>query len=222
MWNVTGEESLITRKPKKSFYVLRYQTGFKPTLQSNKSGNADWSVYVKSIHDCKIRTDRLVSQILYPLKSKKILIGVLYKNMADRLYEIFRSQGESVSKFYGNMQKYQDARIVIAVIAKMREGVDEKSTAMDFTGRRIDTVIPWVSMKNELTIEQFVGRGFRDERPMVIFPEDDSKIAKRHWGIFKKWAKEKGAEFGEHTEAPVPVPGTYTCHSTGDKLEVTS
>jgi len=215
---VTGLETHLKRVQKKNLTVLRYETGFTPTIEKNKMGVTKWDVYVKSCIECKLRTERLAYIASVVMKDKKILIGVYYKMMADKLYDIFKAMGESVSKFYGTSKKYQDARILVAVIPKMREGVDAKSTAINFSGVHIDTVILWVSLKELLALEQFVGRGFRSDNPLVVFCEDKHKISHRHWLACKKWFEERKATFLHHKEPDIPKLTTYYS-ITGEKIE---
>ena len=219
MWAVSGMSTLVKRIAKIDLWVMHYQTGFIPVYKTNKDGSMNWTSYVDSIHSCETRTQRLFNIILGPLAQKKILIGVYYKRWADYLHSHLKSLSQSVSKFYGNTDTYQDARIVVAVIPKMKEGVDEKSAAINFSGKRIDTVIPWVSMKNELLVEQFFGRGFRDEHPYIIYPVENHNTSRRHWTACKKWFKSRNAKFLEHKEPDIPK--SITCYNpiTGETVK---
>lgn len=207
--SITGPDTLIKRIAKVDLWVMHYQTGYTPQPKFQKNGNMNWTSYVDDIHSCELRTQRLFNIIIGSLTQRKILIGVYYKRWADYLEKHLKSLGQDVSKFYGNNDQYKDARIVVAVIPKMKEGVDEKSAAIDFSGKRIDTVILWVSMLSLLSLEQFVGRGFRDEQPYIIFCTENHKTSQKHWKECRKWFASRNAKFLEHKEPEIPVKTTY-------------
>lgn len=221
MWAVTGKQSLIVREQDKKHIVVRYLTGFECDIPVNNRGMPDWNALVKLCDSNEIRTQRLVSLVL-ALEGQKVLIVVRQKKygLPDRLRKFFADAGKKVSVFSAGEKKYQDADIIISILGKISDGFDEKSTALDFTGNRISAVVLWNSIRDQLTLEQVIGRGFRSESPMIIFAEDNNKISHRHWLECKKWFVAHGAEIAEQREDPIPKE-VVCFNSAGEKMIVT-
>lgn len=200
----TGLNSIITEKMEVKMTVYEYHTGYDPgQLPTNKRGGLDWTTFIKMCNNEPTRTKRLIDRIV-EAKGKKILVGVKFKENADNIVKLLRERGEKATVFYESMTGHEDVRVLVAVIAKVSDGYDQKSIVKDFDGHRINMVIIWNSIKSLISLEQLVGRGFRSSMLDVVYCIDDLKTCKSHYAICKKWFKERKATFVKVSETNIP------------------
>jgi hypothetical protein len=84
---------------------------------------------------------------------------------------------------------YRDSMVTVGIIDKTGTGWDESNACSKWGGMRIRCVIVAISIGSlELTM-QTVGRTFRHDRPMVLYPVDNDSTVKNHFGYMKEWEK---------------------------------
>lgn len=182
MKSLAGE--VVLRKSERPFYIYKTNTNIKPFIDPDKKKR--WNGIVKSLTESKQR-NQLILDLIKENKDKKILILIERKNHVTLLSVLFASHNIEHATFYGKAKGYEDQRVVIGTFKKMSTGFDEENMVENFSGERFNLLILAMSVKDELKLEQSVGRVFRIEEPDVIDLVDDSPTTKRHWGKRKKW-----------------------------------
>lgn len=182
----------VFRKSKKPFTVVRFLTGIKPEIKTNRQGTMDWSNVVSQLCKNETRNGYILS-LIQNNSEFKILVLTWHKEHAFNLYTWLKELGHSVAVLAGNKRVYSDSRILIGTISKIGTGFDEKYACSDFGGVRINMLLLVGSTKSESLIEQLVGRVLRADAPYVIDFIDEVPSIKRHWTTRKKWYLANGA-----------------------------
>lgn len=169
--------------------VIRLNTGIQGTREQGKKG-VNWTVLKQSLMNNETRNYQLMhcvkTLLYYGVKTLVISREVAH-------VKLLHSQ---ISEFYPacdficeKKSDYRDSMVTVGIIDKTGTGWDESNACSNWGGMRIRCVIVAISIGSlELTM-QTVGRSFRHERPMVLYPVDNDSTVKRHFGYVKEWEK---------------------------------
>lgn len=199
---ITGEASYVIRKDYKPFQVVRYQTGLTiDILPTNRRGDPDWAAYIKMIESHPLRMCRMCVLINKTREAgKKVLVIARETETCDNIELILKHAGDSVVTYYGNKKKYDDARVLVSTLAKIKDGFDQKTVAINWDQKRIDLVVLWEPVKKPLALEQAIGRGLRSCNPIFWIMVDNSPIAEKHWKQCLIWFNYIGCAVNVYSE----------------------
>lgn len=170
--------TVIRRISDKPFTVFRVETQFKPTVkQMRYGGRMDWNLVLESLADNKERNDMLV-RLCRELPDSKIIVGTKRKTQAKYLYDELEKLGEKVGLLIEKATSFPQCRILIGTYSKMGKGVDVKNLCENWEGEVFDVAILALDLTNP---EQFVGRVFRHNNPVVYDIVDDFSTLRKHF-----------------------------------------
>src|SRR5579885_2205284 len=174
------------------FTVYRVDTKFKPVVQNMRwTGRMDWNVLLKSLADNEER-NKLFIELCLKLKENKIIIGTKRKKQAQYLHDKLKELGESVAILMENMKTFPPCRILIGIYQKMGKGVDVKNLCEAWEGDVFDVAILALDIVNP---EQFVGRVFRHNNPVVYDFVDDNSTLKKHFSESREpWYRQRNGQ----------------------------
>lgn len=189
MLDLVGGTEKITKISDKLFYVMKVNTGIHPpenALKRTKHG-LNYSSLLKYLSNDYTRNSQIV-EIVKNNNREKIMILTDLTSHVEILEpwirkEIFPQKRE-VSSMYGTQDDYDDADVIIATYSKLGEGFDELAACRNWNGKRINMIILATSHKEP---EQFAGRAFRADLPLIYDLVDDQKNIKNHYSSRKKW-----------------------------------
>nr|QBK84611.1 MAG: A18-like helicase [Pithovirus LCDPAC01] len=181
----------ISTKP---FYVFKINTPFIPTNYKMTSRGKMWCDVQKKYDEMPDRVDGVIKLIMSNL-SRKILVLTRHADHVERLEKILESKKVKVVSMYGKKKSYKDANVIVGTMSKLGVGFDEKNVCLNWDGVRISLLILDASTKK---IEQYAGRSFRSETPVIFHLVDNFKNNKDHWGICGKWYIERNGVIIPH------------------------
>lgn len=183
--SVCGTHGIFIKSPK-HFKVYRFLTNIQTEIGQTKNGDGDWSQLVKDLSDDPLRNAYIVD-LVERNPNHKIMILTWNKSHVYLLYDIFKRRKISVDILVGNKSTYNDSRVLIGTIGKIGTGFDEEMVCPDWGGERSNMMILTGSTKSLQGLEQFTGRVFRSEFPIIIDFVDNNRICKSHWNDRRKW-----------------------------------
>jgi len=184
--SICGTHAITLKSPKK-FIVYRVNTGIKTQIEKTKSGDSNWPKLVKDLCEDPLR-NALIVDLVERNTDHKIMILTWNKAHAYFLSKILNDRGTKSDVLAGNKNSYKDSRVLVGTISKLGTAFDEQSgVCVDWGGIRSNMMILVGSTKSLSGLEQFTGRVFRAEFPVIIDLVDNNDICKRHWYERKKW-----------------------------------
>lgn len=169
---------VIRRISDKPFTVYRVETPYKPTVQYQKyTGKVDWNAVLQSIADNEERNNDIV-QLCRELTDSKIIIGTKRVEQARYLHAKLVELGESAALLVESAKSFPQCRILVGIYAKMGKGVDVKNLCPTWEGEVFDVAMLVADLTNP---EQFVGRVFRHDNPIVYHFVDDYSTFRKHF-----------------------------------------
>jgi len=169
---------VIRRISDKPFTVYRVETPYKPVVQYQRyNGKVDWNSVLESIADNEQRNNDII-QLCRELTDCKIIIGTKRKEQARYIHAKLLELGESTALLVENAKSFPQCRILVGIYAKMGKGVDVKNLCPDWEGDVFDVAMLVADVTNP---EQFVGRVFRHENPIVYHFVDDYSTFRKHF-----------------------------------------
>lgn len=170
--------TVIRRISDKPFTVFRVETQFKPTVkQMRYGGRMDWNLVLESLADNKERNDMIV-RLCREIPDSKIIVGTKRKTQAKYLYDELEKLGEKVGLLIEKATSFPQCRVLIGTYSKMGKGVDVKNLCENWEGEVFDVAILALDLTNP---EQFVGRVFRHNNPVVYDIVDDFSTLRKHF-----------------------------------------
>ena len=163
-------EKIIHKQLKRLYSVYILETGFKPVVTKQESGNMDWNDILKQQSENKDR-NTLICKVAKYFTTRNILIICKRVAHANYLYEQLKDT-ESVDCFMGTNKTYNsDARILIVTCSKGGVGFDHP---------KLDMLIVAADVENLFV--QYLGRIFRrdDTFPIVVDMKDKFAGFQRH------------------------------------------
>jgi hypothetical protein len=158
--------------------VYRVETTFKPVIQYMKrKGTLDWNTVLDSIANNEERNNKIVN-LCRSMPDSKIIIGTKRKDQANYLFNALKQCGESVAILIESMKSFPQCRILVGIYSKMGKGVDVKNLCTDWEGEVFDVAILAADLCNP---EQFVGRVFRHDNPIIYDIVDDFTTLRKHF-----------------------------------------
>ena len=177
--------SKITKISSRPFYVMKIDTGIKvdfTQIRVNSMGRS-FNDVIKQLHESTERNNTIL-EVIKNNREQKIMLLTRHVEHCKRLKKILDDSRISNVGIYGKVKEYRDEQVIIGTYSKVGVGFDEKESCIDWNGRRINMLIIASPVKRP---EQFVGRSFRAERPVIVDLVDDFDICKKHWGLRKSW-----------------------------------
>ncbi len=189
LYALCGSEC-VSRPIEKEFQVYKVNTGVPAERVPNAVGTTDWSHLIKSVLFNEKR-DQLILEIVKSNPQYKILILSSMVEHVKLLHGKIELE-EKCDYLAGSKGEHFNSRVLIGTFGKVGVGYDESNCCADYDGEPINMLILVTSVKNEKKLEQFIGRVFRSELPVIIQLVDDDSILKSHWSKFKKWYQSVG------------------------------
>lgn len=169
---------VIRKISDKPFQVYRVETKFKPRIQIQRwKGTPDWNIVLESLAENKERNDAIIKLCL-SIPDSRIIVGTKRKDQAKYIYDELVKIGESTALLIENIKTFPQCRILVGIYAKMGKGVDVKNLCDSWEGDVFDVAILALDLCDP---EQFVGRVFRHNNPVVYDIVDDYSTLNRHF-----------------------------------------
>jgi len=184
--------NVIRQISSKPFYVIKVESKIsvpQEILRYTTFG-LQFSSVEEYLSNCDER-NRLIRTIVSSNPFEKILILVKYVEHAKHLEHLLKMDGTDVRSIYGKIPTYEDGRVVIATYSKIGVGFDEREACTNWNGKRLNVLILASSVKS---VEQFAGRVFRSEVPIVFDIVDDQKNCKEHFRLRRKWYESRNGK----------------------------
>ena len=170
--------TVIRRISDQPFTVYRVETPYKPVVQYQRwNGKPDWNALLESIADNQERNEDII-YLCQSIPESKIIIGTKRKTQANYIFERLKSLGEKVGLLIEDADTIPQCRILVGIYAKMGKGVDVKNLCPDWEGDVFDVGILAADMCNP---EQFAGRVFRANNPVLYDFVDDNSTLRKHF-----------------------------------------
>jgi hypothetical protein len=170
--------NVIRRISDQPFTVYRVETPYKPVVQYQRwTGKPDWNMILQSLADNEDRNEDIIF-LCRSLPDSKIIVGTKRKEQARYIHRRLLELGEQAALLIQNTNTIPQCRILVGVYAKMGKGVDVKNLCPDWEGEVFDVAIVALDSCNP---EQFVGRVFRHENPIVYHLVDDYSTLRKHF-----------------------------------------
>lgn len=184
---IVGNDKIkkISSKP---FYVVKISTPFVPENYKTTSRGIQWDS-VQEEYDNMDERNLLILSLIMNNPKEKILVLTLHTKHARNLHSWLHEYGEKAALMCDSIKGYKDSRVLIGTFAKMGRGFDEETACQDWNGIRLRLLILAASTKQ---IEQFAGRVFRAESPVVFHLVDNFKNNKNHYSECARWYRERG------------------------------
>lgn len=202
--------TVIRRISDKPFTVYRVETPYKPKIEYQRyTGKVNWNLVLDSLADNEERNLDII-HLCTTLPESKIIIGTKRKDQARFIFEKLKEMGEKVGLLVENARTIPQCRILVGIYAKMGKGVDVKNLCTDWEGDVFDVAILALDLCKP---EQFVGRVFRHDIPVIYDLVDDYSTLRNHFekqrmpwyrsrkGVIHKVIIKRGGK----EEAPVEV-----------------
>lgn len=176
----------IFKSSEKPFDVFKVETGVKLPIPKNIRGDINWAQLVKDIAFNDKRNNIILDIVLKNLHHK-IIILTWNKNHAFFIKDLLLQNNVNVDVLAGNIKMYSDSNVLVGTISKIGTGFDEATFCKDFKGIKSNLMILAGSTKNQAGLEQFTGRVFRSDFPIIYDLVDDLNIFLNHWRIRYNW-----------------------------------
>lgn len=186
--------NIIRRISKKPFQVWLINTPYKPNIRYMKwGGKLDWGEVLNSLAINKKKNDLIVA-ICRMRPSMKIVVGCKRKSQAQTIHEALIGWGENSALMIGNTKSFPACRILVGTYSKIGKGFDDKNLCKDWDQIRFGIVVLAADLGKP---EQFIGRGFRHDKPEVYDLVDDYTTLRKHSTARNKWYLSRNATIKE-------------------------
>lgn len=171
-------EGMYRRISDKPYLVHKVNTPYKPNIKNQRYRHGpDWNEVLRSLAENEERNEDIV-YLCRSLPESKIVVGCKRKAQANYLASKLKELGESVETLIGKDNKVNNCRILVGIYSKMGRGIDIKNLSPDWEGDVFDTAIVAADITKP---EQFVGRVFRHDNPVVYHFVDDNQTLNKHF-----------------------------------------
>lgn len=181
-------KTAISRESKRKFEYIELRTGLKIPVENTKNGTCNYPKFTNDVCDHVFRNTLIVKLVL-DNPEKKILVMTGRVNHAKYLCSVLQKLGESCDYIAGKKKTYKDSRVLIGSSSMIGEGFDEANFCEDWNGVRMNMLILCNSIKSKKNLNQYLGRVFRSENPIVFDLVDNVSITLRHLRSRLKWYK---------------------------------
>jgi len=179
--------NVIRQISSRPFMVYRVETDYYPKIEPAGYGRrgCNWNVLLDSLSNNKQRNDDIVKMTQIPLcKNGRIIIGCKRKSQVKYIYEELVKLGESTAMLMEDAKTFPQCRILVGIYQKMGKGVDVKNLCESWEGEVFNIAILAIDLGKP---EQFVGRIFRHNNPIVFdFVDCYSTLRKHFYNETKK------------------------------------
>lgn len=182
--------SRIVKISSKPFFILKISTPFTATDVAKTSRGISHTDLTRKICNIPQRLSIILNLVMNN-SDEKILILSLHTDIVEllcgSLEYLFeqRGDGKKVSKYYGKMDGYYDADVLIGTYSKLGRGFDQKGKCKGvWDGRRFNFLI---LVSSTLKVEQLAGRAFRSDIPCIVEFVDNHENVRKHWAKRYKW-----------------------------------
>lgn len=191
MLDLLAGSKRITKISTKPFFVIKIPTSFEIEVKKTARG-VDWSDLIDKFDSIPER-NTLIFNIVMNNLHQKILIAFKHVDSAKRFHawlsEVLPRYGCTCALLAGNAKSYEDANVIVATVAKCGIGFDERESATNFNGKRINMLILPNSILNN---EQIYGRAGRADMSVIVEFADKNKNIKSHLNKKRKWTESRG------------------------------
>ena len=192
MYALCGQ-NVVNKKACKQFIVYKMMTNISPQLKYMVTGRLDWNLLQKDLAENEHRNKNIVDLVQENCEHKIIILTKLCQHV-DFLFREIAKLGISVDTLSGNKKSYNDSQVLVGTFSKIGTGFDEATACANFGGRKANLLIICSSIKNLGNLEQYVGRVFRVDSPIIFHLVDDVPTIKSHWYGCQKWYQQHGAK----------------------------
>lgn len=186
MRSVIGDYKVDIDDPIK-IKIIKLLTNVAATREMGSFG-VNWTILSQSL----MRNEHRNNQIVHCVKS--LLYYGIKTLIICREVEHIKLLHHTVSQFYPqcdyiceNKSAYNDSMVLIGIIDKVGTGFDEANACPNWGGDRIRCVIPVISIGNIELTKQCLGRAFRHEFPIVLYPVDKDNNVRKHFNLLDEW-----------------------------------
>jgi superfamily II DNA or RNA helicase len=171
-------QKVIRKISEKPFTVYRVETQFKPRIQTQRwKGTLDWNLVLESLAVNEQRNDAII-KLCMSIPDSRIIIGTKRKDQANYIFAKLKALEESTALLIEDTRTFPQCRILVGIYAKMGKGVDVKNLCDSWEGEVFDVAILALDLCNP---EQFVGRVFRHNNPVIYDIVDDFSTLRKHF-----------------------------------------
>lgn len=171
--------------------VCKYETGIIPQIAKNVNDDTMFSTSNATIYTTDYIHLLLEMSATLLNKGYKILLLFHIKESLDAVYAYFTENSNIiVSKFYEDMETYDDCQVLLGTYSKIKYGFDEEEMATGWDGSRLSAFILTDSMKDINAVEQAIGRILRSSNPVVIDMVHKHRIYENHYRERRKYYEE--------------------------------
>lgn len=185
--------NIVNKNACKQFRVYKMMTNISPEIKQTRIGKLDWNQLQKDLAENPIRNNNIVDLVKENIEHK-IIILTKFRHHVQILYEMLTELDISVDTLFGTKKSYLDSQVLIGTFSKIGTGFDEATACSNFGGRKANLLIICASIKHLGNLEQYVGRVFRVDAPIIFHLVDSVPIIHNHWTICQRWYQERGAE----------------------------
>ena len=195
MYSIAGTNELKIISQRK-FSLYKVETG----ITVNLDNDSDWNALKKAVF-YNDAANKIIYDLVLCNLDRKILIITIEVNHVLLLYENLKkisqerlqsglSKPFTVDYMCSTKRTYSDSNVLIGSLSKIGIAFDEQSFCPNYNGNPINLVIVCGSIKQESTLDQCLGRGFRSDFPVFFDIVHDHPIFKRHYQRRQKWYRE--------------------------------
>jgi hypothetical protein len=194
--------NIIRRISTKPFTVYRVETPYKPVIQYQRfGGKLDWNALLDSLANNQEFNDEIV-KLCISLSDSRIIIGTKRVDQAKYLYEQLKAKGQSAGLLIQNVKMIPQCRVLVGIYKKMGKGVDVKNLCPEWEGEVFDVAMLAADICNP---EQFVGRVFRHNNPVVYDFVHDNRTLRKHFDKDREpWYKSRQGVIQKVALVPQP------------------
>lgn len=174
-------ENVIRQISSRPFTVYNLKTNYYPKIEPAGYGRRgpNWNTLINSLSENKNRNDDIVKLTQIGIcKEGRIIIGCKRKIQVIYIYDQLKKLGESVATLMEDSKTFPQCRILVGIYKKMGKGVDVKNLCESWEGEVFNIAILAIDLCKP---EQFVGRIFRHNNPIVFDMVDDYSTLRRHF-----------------------------------------
>lgn len=175
--------------------AISCKTNFSYPIPKNKQGT-DWSALVNTICGDEER-NKFICDLVQANTHRKIMLLTPRVEHAKHLCEMLVERGIDADYMTSKKAKYHTGNVLVASLAKVNTGFDEKNYCDDFDGIPSNMLINVGSNKEPNLIIQTVGRLKRTNNAILVDIVDNIEIVKRHACKRKKIYEQEGYEIQE-------------------------
>lgn len=169
--------------------IVRLNTGIAGVREKGRMG-----VDATKLRQSFLYNDARNAQILYCAQAL-LYYGIKTLIVTREVAHVKLLHSEIV-KFYqwsdylcGDKKTYNDSMITVGILDKTGTGFDEANYCANWQGMRIRCVLLASSIAKLGLTKQCVGRAFRHDNPILLYPVDKDSNSRKHYNILHEWEK---------------------------------